>query len=248
MPQENRYKLQQQSARAKAHGNALFLILIAVILFAALAYAIIKSQNGNASTVTDEKLSIEFARQQQILTEAATAVHKAELNGCDSTTINAYDLMSGSPMPNDKRCAMFNVFGGPLTPQPRDADGSGGQGGLIFWDVSMAGIGTSRTDTLALLIFDRGEGNEAVGNSQPASSTKAFKICNYINAKLGISGYTPDFSDSVNDFYMYDTPLAGSDPGSANTTLPNSFNGKHEGCFLDNNNSRFIHYIVAIER
>lgn len=223
-------------------GNALFLILIAVILFAALAYAITQSDQGNVTPYAREKLSIEFARQQSILTAAATEIQKLSINGCDAQNSYTMDKSAGddaTPATKQRKCILFNEYGGNLVPQPKFSDPDGG---LRVMDISLPGIGTTRKDTVAVLMFGASE----VG--RPLHGRDSFNVCNYINEKTGASGYSPD--DSFGD-YMFDVngnALSGTDDGTVKT-IPVGLHGKSEACVSDwDSTDTFYHYIVAIER
>ena len=65
-------------SRNSQSGNALFLILIAVILFAALSYAITQSNRGG-NAPKREQLEIEYARYANQLTLAQTEFMRLRL-------------------------------------------------------------------------------------------------------------------------------------------------------------------------
>ena len=76
------------SKSSSQRGNALFLILIAVALFAALSYAITQSGRGGGS-VSSEQNSILAAQIVQIGADLKAAVQMMILNGTASTSIVA---------------------------------------------------------------------------------------------------------------------------------------------------------------
>ena len=130
-------------------GNALFLILIAVALFAALSYAVTQSGRGGGS-IDREKTSLSAAQAMQYAGQVAQAVQKMQLvSGCADDEISFWNDSDGngtengsddyynSGSPTDRSCHVFQSEGGALTPQ--SADGTINDGSdWIF-------VGTNRT-------------------------------------------------------------------------------------------------------
>lgn len=243
MRKEKGNALKQRSDSANQKGNALFLILIAVILFAALAYAVTKSENGNAGQVSEEKLSIEYAKQQNMLSSVVTGLQRFALNGCDADNSDFTQPHSSTPSSNvSQNCIFFASHGGSVPVYPIE-------GGIDYYGTNAAsakitGIGTDHRDTVAVVNFGMQNFSDPTSPEFKASAA----LCNYINKKAGITGYTPTETDSFLDAES-DTlnPLDESNAG-AGTNLPAGFNGKSEGCFANSANVVFTHYVVAIER
>ena len=100
-------------------GNALFLILIAVALFAALSYAVTQSGRGNAGIEREQQM-INQAVSEQCTASVNYAVNKLKLIvGCDSSEIS-YELADGSnanaSAPADKSCHVFHANGADVAP------------------------------------------------------------------------------------------------------------------------------------
>ncbi len=231
----------------KQGGNALFLILIAVILFAALSYAITKSGSGNASSISQEKLAIEYAKHQQILTGAAAALQKMETIGCHADNSHLRPEALSSPAPNvDKNCIFFNTHGGPIAPMKHEFYSD--PIGLLPIDNPIPRVGTTRDDTVIWYNF----GGQAWvdGSGSPLTSGAAYKnavkLCDYINKKNGIS-YTVDVDNDAPLETTANSPLAALDNGVSNA-FPPSFEGKTEGCVPNGPSATFTHYLVAIVR
>lgn len=227
-------------------GNTLFLILIAVILFAALSYAITKSGSGNASSISQEKLAIEYAKQQQILTGAATVLQKMEIYGCRSVNSDFNPYPGGSPSPSaDKNCIFYSSYGGPVAPLKHEYYGD--PIGLMVLDHSMPLIGTTRDDTVIWYNFG---GRGWLGGSGPnvtsADYKAAAKFCDYINKRNGIA-YTIDIDNDAPLETTSQSAMGAIDSASYGV-FPAAFEGKSEGCAPNGPSATFTHYLVAIVR
>lgn len=103
----------------RAKGNALFLILIAVALFAALSYAVTQSGRGGAG-IDAEQAQIEASQILQYATALKTATDRLKIiNGCskqefsfENATVPGY---TNAGAPTDKSCHIFDQNGGGLS-------------------------------------------------------------------------------------------------------------------------------------
>lgn len=100
-------------------GNILFLILLAIILFAALSYAVTQSTSGGAKNASGEKASAQAAELQNQAALLEQTVTRLRLsNGCGDTQISFENgTVSGytnNNAPSDKKCHMFDPAGGAL--------------------------------------------------------------------------------------------------------------------------------------
>ncbi len=137
--------------RRSERGNALFLILIAVALFAALSYAITQSVSGGGTGSDQEQNRLDTATLTQFPVAVSTALTRMSLQGADLTTID-FD-------PNDGTAA-DDLFGN---------DGVGVDGGLnlkpppvslqdgdtVAWTINasniVTGVGTGAADVVMFL-------------------------------------------------------------------------------------------------
>lgn len=102
---------------SRQSGNVLFLILIAVILFAALSYAVTFSTRSGTGNAASEKSKLLASQIVQYLSEVETAIMRLRLaNGCTENEISFENpIVSGyanSSAPVDKRCNVFDPAGG----------------------------------------------------------------------------------------------------------------------------------------
>ena len=106
-------------------GNILFLILLAVVLFAALSYAVTQSTNGGVKDASPEKLS---AQVSEIMNQTAAmdlAITRLRSRGCSDTQISfqssavttfPHNDYSNTNAPDDKSCNVFDQAGAGLNP------------------------------------------------------------------------------------------------------------------------------------
>lgn len=101
------------------NGNAIFIILVAVALFAALGYAFSNTSRTSTSFITGEEAK---AYVNQIIAygnEVKSAVKRLQLRGCSDTEISFENsFVSGytnGNSPTDRSCHVFDTQGGGLT-------------------------------------------------------------------------------------------------------------------------------------
>ena len=99
-------------------GNALFLILIAVALFAALSYAITQSGRGGGG-IDRETASLQASEIVQYASQIRTSIMRMKLiNGCSDTNISFESPETGTLLQNtidpapDDSCHVFRPDGG----------------------------------------------------------------------------------------------------------------------------------------
>lgn len=112
----------------RAAGNALFLILIAVALFAALSYAITQSSRGGGGDAMREKELLLSSRIVQYGSAVQTAVNRLRLiNDCGDTRISFESPATGvqyrnPTAPFNKLCHVFDTAGGGVSFMKVDPD------------------------------------------------------------------------------------------------------------------------------
>lgn len=108
------------ASRCGERGNVLFLILIAVALFAALAYAITSSSRSSTSSVTAESAKATASEILSYANSLRNAVMRLEIsNGCEIKEINFQNTVDTGYTAlyprSDKSCDMFSSTGGNLS-------------------------------------------------------------------------------------------------------------------------------------
>ncbi|MET4133007.1 type II secretory pathway pseudopilin PulG [Porphyrobacter sp. MBR-155] len=224
-------------------GNALFLILIAVALFAALSYAITTSSRGGSNS-NRENILISAAEITQYAGALQSAITRMRLvNGCADTTISfwtdtngdgaatAADTYYNPTAPTDFSCHVFHPVGGGVAPQSAPAlarlsDDFSYNGGHPVIDVPTPTPPNTAELLLALRDINR-------------------DVCLEINKAVGVplsAGDAPQEPDP--DFFtqkFIGVYVTGNHITSAN------MRGRREGCFK-NPSGMYFYFAVLIER
>ena len=192
------------------NGNALFIILIAVVLFAALSYAIIKGDGGFVYQAQDDRMEIEYAKYSSILSSAVTEFTKLRLAGC---SIEEIPNASAIPASTNSRCNFFSVHGGQY-PYISDVDGTP----TIYLSLNhMPGMGSNRPD--AIIAYTLGSDANGEVNEYRA-------VCDYVNKKNRIT-YTLDHNSDLDTLVNWEEASLNNAVASP---VPNAFSGKPQGC------------------
>lgn len=156
-------------------GNILFLILLAVVLFAALSYAVTQSMRGGGNNANKESASANVSEIVQYLTGVRASIQRMRLvNNCSDTQIS-FDYNNGASSclttetpatgyenansPTDCRCHVFHPLGGGVP--WRDGDNlklpgvaAGNTTFNYVGKTSLNGIGTNAADLYAAIFVN----------------------------------------------------------------------------------------------
>lgn len=235
--------------RTDQKGNVLFLILIAVALFAALSYAVTQSSRsgGDASRETNLLNSAQ-------ITQYPTALQTAALRMIiDGNSVNSIWFTPPSDFGTTSDKYIFHPTGGGAVYQEVPSEfmtGSGNGFWFVNGEFAITDIGTSAADVIAFL---------------PGINVE---LCKKINSQLGVGaadGTPTAFAADKDAVYIssmadYDTrALTQSTASAANivqavngtpdTGFHADYDGKPFGCFQNGGGSgEYVYYHTIIER
>ena len=179
-------------------GNALFLILIAVALFAALSYAVTQSGRGGGN-IDRETANLSSAQLVQFGSLMANTVRRLEiLGGCNETELSFErapfngtdtDYVNITPSPADLSCHIYHPNGGNLTEfNPSSAPGltTGSPEIEIQSLVQITGAGTTN--------FPSGADSQTIDITMFLRNMTEV-ACTAINRNIGLNLIPTDASD-----------------------------------------------------
>ncbi len=165
------------SYKYNQNGNVLFLILIAVALFAALSYAITSASRSGGGDVSAEKADMLASEMVQMAGYAKATFDRMRISGNLSAEQIEYavDNSTNNASCTTNACRLHHPQGGGLInrPAPREAridPASTGNDNYTYVLADIDGIGTDLPDLL-LYIY----------NIKP-------EVCEAINRRVGITG------------------------------------------------------------
>lgn len=197
-------------------GNALFLILIAVVLFAALSYAIMQS-NRTTGSVSNDTRTIDISKYQNILSLANTVYNRLQISACTPADIPENDSIAAAK----PACNFWSKQGGAFS-YPSAAPNN--EFSTAFWKVAWPDIGTTKDDILFIIYMDHPD------SPMTNADTPLGRMCQAVNDQNHIT-YTFDSNSALIDSYG-SRSLADPDM-NASGSIPAAFKGKSSGCFVD---------------
>jgi hypothetical protein len=252
-----------RSLRQGEKGNVLFLILIAVALFAALSYAVTQSTRSGSNDAGREQSLISSAQLTQYPAGVRTSLIRMVIGGISADDLyfnTPSDFGNGQPIddtdgdPTDERRAVFHPAGGgaPYQLASPDLINNGAQQEWIFSGMyEITRIGTSAAGS--------GNGNDLTAFLPNVSRA----VCVRINEELGITGGTDGDGDGVPDGGAGTVPTTATHAMTeANNGFPNeveeigsgtgtAFSGQPFGCYDSDDGddaAPLVYYHVLIER
>lgn len=182
--------MELQTRRQSEKGNILFLILLAVVLFAALSYAVTQSMRGGGGNAGSETNLVNSAVLSQYPVGLRAAILRMIVDGTDVTTLNFDPPSVFSTMTDaEKALGVFHPNGG------------GASFGFIPTDALVTPSGTARW------VFTRNFGIEDIGATATTSGDVgkdivaiapgiSQAICSKINSELGVNSI-PEVSTTL---------------------------------------------------
>lgn len=227
------------------NGNALFLILIAVALFAALSYAMTSSGRGGGG-IEKEQAMLGASQIVQYVASIEQAIQKMRIFGCNDDEISfIYDSDGDgtvetngedeyyNPNTNDDSCKIFNTAGGGLSflSPPENILTTSGEPYRFTGAMEVTGgVGTNADE---LIVFIRNIDKDA---------------CLSINENLGIPN--PGGDAPIENNSTTHLQFVGTYDGSARIIGDNATElaGKYAGCYYNTLDTRYEYYQVLLAR
>ena len=238
--------------RRSEKGNVLFLILIAVALFAALSYVVTQSTRSGGGSTEREKNILSSAQMTQYPTALRTSILRMVLAGVAIENVRFDAPASTGPFTTTSVSQLvFHPQGGGATFQEAPAELSSTGNSSLGWtynaEVEVPGIGV-----------DGSGGNDVIAFLPGVSDG----VCRQVNEELGIdptalapaacgdnipqvTGIDNDVDMMMDDGYVFPTTSAQTLSAADCTTL---FDRQASGCFRDVTGSRNVFYSVLLER
>lgn len=167
-------------------GNALFLILIAVALFAALSYALTQSSRGGGSSISKEKDQISAAQIVQAANVMRAGAQRLRLSGVAAGDIRLHpDGDRHVPCTNTDGTCIFTADGGGALPLSLPEEAFGyymPPQNIVYNEVQESLRGTNEHDVVI-----EGIGTDAADGVMFILGLKK-SVCENLNKGLGITG------------------------------------------------------------
>ncbi len=243
----------------KKSGNALFIILIAVALFAALSYAITQSSRGGGG-IEREQAQIAGAQLAQYGATMGSTIDRMQLvNGCSVTDFSfnfdsdgdgdvdndAGDTYNNPTSPSDLSCHVFHPNGG-----AQDVSTIGANPSLTTTATDVEFYGSVRllgwgSDVATV------EGRDLVMILRNITE----RACTIINSEVGVTGIPGDSGDLnvapfTGTYTTGDTIDGCVDFGGCAdaTTAPFGSIGSPSGCVREDSSGDYIYFHLMIAR
>jgi hypothetical protein len=234
--------------RTSEKGNVLFLILIAVALFAALSYAVTQSTRSGSGTADKEQSMLSGATMTQYPTALRTSMIRMVLGGTDVSNI-VFDSPAGFSGMSDVTLNLFHPTGGGAVFQraPADVMANNSQGSWFFnanWDVPLIGVdGSGGNDIIAFLP------GIAAGVCQNVNSEFAISTSGCANVTNGVPELDASTTDTnIRNNFVEGDAFPTADEEDLTSVGCTAFEGQPSGCFYDTDNSEYVFYSVLLER
>lgn len=227
-------------------GNVLFLILIAVALFAALSYAVTQSTRSGGGDASSETNLVNSAQITQYPAGIKTAITRMIIsNSVDPATLE-FNPPADFGTLTDVAYGVFHPSGG----------------GAVYTLAPDSVVESSLNATKAWVFNSENEIYNIGTDGAPSASSAdiiAFlpgvkaAICASIHTKLGLSTTIPDETGNIDYTSVMDdaNPGIGAGGGIIGDSGGSILNGQPQGCFIGDNATTpvtYVYYGVLVER
>ncbi len=244
----------EHQKRIRESGNVLFLILIAVALFAALSYAVTQSSRSGGGDTSGETALINSAQITQYPASIRTTIIRMLVNGTDVTELHFNTPADFSTL-GENRVGVFHPSGGgaiySAAPPDIMSDYADSKGTWYFnANIALPEIGTPATEA---------DSNELVAYLPGITMT----VCRKLNEELGITSASanniPELSADLQGTYkVHDLvdkgtgttfPSTVADITALETATAGELDGQPYGCFKNPSATpEYVYYHVLVER
>jgi hypothetical protein len=232
-------------ARTSEKGNVLFLILIAVALFAALSYAVTQSSRSGSGDAGSETNLVNSAQ----ITQYPSSVRTSIIRMMVSKGVAVDQLLFDKPPYTDLTSAALRERG------VFHPEGGGASYGDAAADVMVSGAPGVWYFNGALEVANLGTTAAGVGGNEIIAFLPGIKrsVCEKLNEQLGITG---DVNSDVDISGLADNMITASTAnvdgvlilGDATSTDTVGLAGQAFGCYRNNNTDNYVYYHVLVEQ
>lgn len=221
-------------------GNVLFLILIAVALFAALSYAVTQSTRSGGGDATSETNLVNSAQLTQYPAGIRTSMVRMIIGGQSAESLRFNPPSDFGNCGDNERC-VFHPQGGGATYQmaPASVIASGNGQWYFNGHFEIENIGTASGGS--------SDGNDLIAFLPGISEA----LCRRINEELGIGTTIPDtgadWATNYEQYMDHTYTIPASETIIGGVAGTEDLSGEPYGCF-QNNGGDFVYYHVLIER
>lgn len=235
----------------KESGNVLFLILIAVALFAALSYVVTQSTRSGGGSTEREKNILSSAQMTQYPTALRTAMIRLVLGGVSVENVKFDAPGTAGFTAQSTAVLIFHPSGGGATYQqaPADLMTSNSLGAWNFngnFDVPSIGVSGSGGNDVIAFLRDISSGVCKQLNEELSISTSACGAGDMTNGVPEMANSTATIAQDMVQGYTF--PTTDMPDIAAAGTCGAIFTGQASGCFYDVTNSQNVFYSVLLER
>lgn len=207
-----------KKSRHSERGNALWFILIAIVLIGLLTAVLSRSGSNVDQTGSVEQQRIKISQMMRYVKGLETAIQTMKMTGVSESDLSFTDDGSDNANCTTNACLVFHVEGGGITPQapPNDISTSGADWKYVATN-NVLNVGTDAADLILVL--------EDINDS----------YCTQINRVLDV---TQGADDADVDFTDFDGSYSDTE------TIDNS-GGQSAGCQSSSGNNFFYQVLVV---
>jgi hypothetical protein len=229
--------------RQNQQGNILFLILIAVALFAALSYVVTSRNRSGGGNSSKEKAGMLASDFMNYGVQMRTGIQRMMINnGCAAEEINYSHSYFGTYFDNpnappDESCNIFSPRGGDVPFRLIEVSPGFQAVPQLVGNLRVEGLGSDEPE-LALILFMQEDASDTKVNQE---------VCRYIFQKNGINVSLSSADTVPGGIVFRGVYASAASAGIIGDQVP-ELSGKDIGCFAGGPNQWWNMYVVLLER